>query len=58
MLTAMPFRVGTKLDSADIKMVPFDSSAAELNNREMMIFAANGKLENQADIENLRFPGE
>jgi hypothetical protein len=58
MLTSMPFRVGTKLDSADIKMVPFDNSAAELNNREMMIFAANGKLENQTDIENLRFPGE
>jgi hypothetical protein len=58
MLTAMPFRVGTKLDSADIKMVPFDDSAAELNNSEMMIFAANGKLENQTDIENLRFPGE
>jgi hypothetical protein len=58
MLTALPFRVGTKLDSEAIKMVPFDSGAAELNNSEMIIVATGGKLENQPMIENLRFPGE
>lgn len=58
MLSALPFRVGTKLDSEAVKMLPFDNGAAELNNTEMMIVAAGGKLDNQPAIENLRFPGE
>lgn len=58
MLTALPFRVGTKLDSEAVKMVPFDNKAAELKSDEMMVVAAGGKLPNQTDIEELRFPGE
>lgn len=58
MLSALPFRVGTKLDSEPMKMLPFDTSPAELNNAEMMIVASGGKLDNQPAIENLRFPGE
>lgn len=58
MLSALPFRVGTKLDSEAIKMLPFDKGAAELNNSEMIVVATGGKLENQPSIENLRFPGE
>jgi hypothetical protein len=58
MLTSLSFHVGTKLDSEPVKMVPFDNSAAELNNNEMIVVASGGKLENQPAIENLRFPGE
>jgi hypothetical protein len=58
MLAALPFKIGTKLDSEAIKMLPFDNGAAELNNAEMMVVANGGKLENQPLIENLRFPGE
>jgi hypothetical protein len=58
MLTALPFRVGTKLDSEAVKMVPFDNNAAELKSDEMIVVAAGGTLPNQADIEGLRFPGE
>jgi hypothetical protein len=58
MLTALPFRVGTKLDSEPIKMLPFDSGAAELNNAEMMVIATGGKLNNQQTIEQLNFPGD
>lgn len=58
MLTSLSFHVGTKLDSEAVKMVPFDSSAAELNNNEMIVVASGGKLEDQSAIEKLRFPGE
>jgi hypothetical protein len=58
MLTALPFRVGTKVDSEAIKMLPFDSNAAELKSDEMMTIAAGGTLPNQKDIEEMRFPGE
>lgn len=58
MLTSLSFHVGTKLDSEAVKMVPFDTGAAELNNNEMIVVASGGKLENQPAIENLRFPGE
>ena len=56
MMAALPFKVGTKLDSIDAKMLPFDDSAAELNNAEMMIVAAGGTLDNQQDIAEMRFP--
>lgn len=58
MLTALPFRVGTKVDSEAVKMVPFDNNAAELKSDEMMTVTSGGKLSNQAEIEELRFPGE
>ena len=58
MLSALPFRVGTKLDSEGMKMLPFDSGAAELSNEEMIVVSAGGSLKNQTLIENLRFPGE
>lgn len=58
MMAALPFRIGTKLDSVDAKMLPFDDGAAELNNAELMTIASGGTLENQQAIENLRFPGE
>ena len=58
MLTSLSFHVGTKLDSDAVKMVPFDSGAAELNNNEMIVVASGGKLEDQPAIEKLRFPGE
>lgn len=58
MLSTLPFKIGTKLDSEGAKMVPFDNSAAELRGDELMIVAAGGKLTNQPALENLRFPGE
>jgi len=58
MLTALPFKVGTKLDSEGDKMVPFDNGAAELRGDELMIVSSGGKIQNQLTIENLRFPGE
>lgn len=58
MLSALPFKVGTKLDSASLKMLPFDDGAAELDNNELMIAASGSPLANQAEIENLKFPGE
>jgi hypothetical protein len=58
MLSHLPFKIGTKLDSEGDKMVPFDNNAAELRSDELMIVAAGGKLENQKMLENLKFPGE
>jgi hypothetical protein len=58
MMAALPFKVGTKLDSVDAKMLPYDDGSAELSSAELMIVAAGGKLSNQQDIANLRFPGE
>lgn len=58
MLNSIPFHIGTKLDSEQEKMVPFDNKPAELRNNEMMIFAAGGTLNDQKTIENLKFPGE
>jgi hypothetical protein len=58
MLSSLPFKIGTKLDSEGDKMVPFDNGAAELRGDELMIVAAGGKLTNQPALENLRFPGE
>jgi len=58
MLTHLPFKVGSKLDSASDKMVPLDNKAAELRSEELMILAAGGKLDDQQVIEELKFPGE
>jgi hypothetical protein len=58
MMSALPFRIGTKLDSVDAKMLPFDDGAAELNNAELMTVATGGTLEDQQAIVDLRFPGE
>lgn len=58
MLGALPFRIGTKLESTVEKMLPYDDGAAELRNDELMIVAAGGKLVEQKLIEDLRFPGE
>lgn len=58
MLTAMPVKVGTKLDSATVKMLPFDNGAAELRSDEMLVIASGGVLDNTADIQKLNFPGE
>lgn len=58
MLSALPFRVGTKVDSEQVKMLPFDNGAAELNSVEMITVAAGGTLKNHAAIADLRFPGE
>ena len=58
MLTNLPFKIGTKLDSEGEKMVPFDNKAAELRSDELMIVAAGGKLENQQISADLKFPGE
>lgn len=58
MMAALPFKVGTKLDSVDAKMLPYDDGAAELTSAELMAVSVGGKLDNQKEIENLRFPGE
>lgn len=58
MLSALPFKVGTKLDSASLKMLPFDDGAAELNNNELMIAANGAELADRSEIENLKFPGD
>jgi hypothetical protein len=56
MLATLPFKVGTKLDSEAIKMLPFDNGAAELRNDEMMIIAAGGSLQHQGSIQELHYP--
>lgn len=56
MLSSLPFKVGTKLDSVAIKMLPFDDGPAELRNDEMMVIAAGGSLQNTASIQELHFP--
>ncbi|NDD52775.1 hypothetical protein EBZ39_02660 [bacterium] len=56
MLNSIQFNVGTKLDSEALKMLPFDNSAAELNNNELMTLRAGGEVANQQEIQNLRFP--
>lgn len=58
MLTSMPFKIGTKLDSEGAKMLPFDNNAAELRSDEMMIIAAGGAIDTKAELEKLDFPGE
>jgi hypothetical protein len=58
MLSALPFKVGTKLDSDTLKMLPFDNGAAELRNDELMVLTTGGALTNQKTIEDLHFPGE
>lgn len=58
MLAAMPVKVGTKLDSAAVKMLPFDEGPAELRGDEMLIIASGGTVDNAADIQNLNFPGD
>ena len=56
MLASLPFKVGTKLDSEAMKMLPFDNGAAELRNDEMMIIAAGGSLTNSNSVQELHFP--
>lgn len=58
MLSAMPIKVGTKLDSASAKMLPFDANATELRSDEMLIIASGGTIDNAAEIQDLNFPGE
>lgn len=58
MLTSLPFKIGTKLDSEGAKMLPFDNGAAELRGDEMLVISAGGQLENTADIQKLSFPGD
>lgn len=58
MLSSLPFKIGTKLDSEGVKMLPFDNGAAELRGDEMLVINAGGQLENTADIQKLSFPGE
>lgn len=58
MLNAMPVKVGTKLDSVSVKMLPFDDGAAELRSDEMLVLASGGNLQNSADIQQLHFPGD
>jgi hypothetical protein len=57
MLTSMPFKIGTKLDSEGAKMLPFDNGAAELRSNEMMIIAVGGTID-AAEVKDLNFPGE
>jgi hypothetical protein len=56
MLASLPFKVATKLDSAAIKMLPFDDGAAELRNDELMTLATGGALTNKTEIQGLHFP--
>jgi len=56
MLAALPFRVGTKLDSSTLKMLPFDNGAAELRNDELMTLAVGGDVQDQKMIQELRYP--
>lgn len=58
MLSSLPFKVGTKLDSDTLKMLPFDNGAAELRNDELMVLSTGGSLKNKQTIEDLHFPGE
>jgi hypothetical protein len=58
MLTSLPFKLGTKIDAVEEKMLPYDDNAAELRNDEMLIVAAGEELDNKEAIQNLKFPGE
>jgi hypothetical protein len=58
MLAAMPVKVGTKLESATSKLLPYDNGSCELRGDEMLVVAGGGIIENSADIQNLHFPGD
>lgn len=58
MLNAMPVKVGTKLDSAPSKMLPFDNSPIELRSDEMLIIASGGTIDNTDEMQQLKYPGE
>lgn len=56
MLGALQFTVGTKLDAAAVKVLPFDEGAAELRSTELLTLASGGTIENQTDLQKLNFP--
>lgn len=56
MLGALPFRVGTKLESEQSKMLPYDNNAAELRGEEMLTIVAGGVVENTEALQDLSFP--
>ena len=58
MLAAMPVKVGTKLDSASSKFLPFDNSAIELRGDEMLVLSGGGNIADADDIQKLTFPGD
>lgn len=58
MLRAMPIRIGTKLDSRESKVLPYDDSAAELRGDEIMTVVSGGELDNADTIQQLKFPGD
>lgn len=58
MLRSMPIRIGTKLESRENKILPYDNAAAELRGDEIMTVASGGEIENAQDIQQLKFPGD
>lgn len=56
MLSSIPFKVGTTIDSETVKVLPFDKNATELRNDELMIINTGGTLPNHQEIQDLRFP--
>lgn len=58
MMQSLPFKIATKVESPDEKILPFDNSAVELNGNELIIAATGGKINEQEKIEKLGFPGE
>lgn len=58
MLRSMPIRIGTKLESRENKLLPYDDSAAELRGDEIMTVVSGGAIENAEAIQQLKFPGD
>ena len=58
MLRSMPIRIGTKLESKENKLLPYDDAAAELRGDEIMTVVSGGTIDNAETIQQLKFPGD
>lgn len=56
MLKQLQFKVGTKLESAEVKVLPYDESHAELRSDELMTVVTGGTLPNHQALQELNFP--
>ena len=58
MLRSMPLKIGTKLESKEAKVLPYDDSAAELRGDEIIAAASGAKIDEAQTIQQLKFPGD
>ena len=58
MLRSMPLKIGTKLESKEAKVLPYDDSAAELRGDEIIAAASGATIDEAQTIQQLKFPGD